>query len=137
MEYYQTRAAKITGSNFNEMRKKAERLFDEIKRKSKRKPCVHSAYFNKSKIFIDYFWNHLYAKQNRRDRIRRIQFYAAAIELLQKSRINPESKENPNNRNEILHRFMGKSREGIEFIIQIKEYKKSGQKHLISIFPEK
>lgn len=136
MQYYQTQVGKITGSNFNEMRKKATKIFDEIKRKSKRKPYIRCAYFNKSKIFLDYYWEHLHTKQNRRDKIRRIQFYAAAIELIRNNKIRPESKENPNNQNEILHRFKGKNKEGTGFIVQIKEYKKSGQKHLISIFPE-
>ncbi|MFA7278279.1 MAG: hypothetical protein WC101_04845 [Candidatus Gracilibacteria bacterium] len=136
MQYYQTRAEKITGSNFNEMRKKAEKLFDAIKKKSKRKPYIRSAYFKKDKIFLDYFWGHLYAKQNRRDRIRRIQFYEAAIELLKNTRLQPVSVDNPNNKNETLYRFYGKTNEGCAFIVQIKEHKKSGQKYFISIFPE-
>ena len=136
MKYYQTKIGKITGSNFNEMRKKATKIFDEIKKKSKRKPYIRSTYFNKSKIFLDYFWEHLYAKQNRRDKIRRIQFYAAAIELLQNSRIRPESVKNPNNQNETLYRFYGKTTEQSPFVVQIKEDGKCGKKYFISIFPE-
>ena len=136
MQYYQTKAEKITGSNFNEMRKKAEKLFDAIKKKSKRKPYVRSAYFDKSKIFLDYFWEHLYAKKNLRDKQRRLQYYAAALELMQKSRIRPDSVENPNIKREILHRFRGITKEHEAFIVQIKEDRKTGKRYFISIFPE-
>lgn len=118
------------------MRKKAERIFDAIKKKSKRKPYIRSAYFSKSKIFLDYFWEHLYAKKNLRDKQRRLQYYAAAIELMQKSRIPPDSVNNPNTKREMLHRFRGITKEREAFIVQIKEDKKTGEKYFISIFPE-
>ncbi len=130
MQYYQTTSRKISGSNFNELRKKAERVFNEIKSRTKRKPYIRSAYFDKSKIFLDYFWEHFYSK-NLGDRRRRIVFYIAALELIQNSHFVPQSKESPNNKNVIFHRFTGKTKDGYGFIIQIKEDKRSGQKYLI------
>lgn len=67
--------------------------------------------------------------------MRRLKFFAAAIELIQHSHFEPKSKENPNKPNEILHRFAGSTKEKELFFIQIKEDKKTGQKYLISIFP--
>ncbi len=43
---------------------------------------MRSAYFNKEKIFLDLFWTHLFMKQNQRDRLRRIKFFAVAIDLI-------------------------------------------------------
>lgn len=118
------------------MYKKAELLFNEIKKKSKRKPYIRSAYFHRDKIFIDYFWEHLFHKKNLRDKQRRIALYAAAIELIQNTRFKPESKENPNDKAQILHRFYGATKEKETFAVQIKEDRKSRKKYFISVFPE-
>lgn len=48
----------------------------------------------------------------------------------------PKSKENPNEPSEILHRFAGTTKEKDLFYVHIKEDKRTGQKYLISIFPE-
>lgn len=118
------------------MLKRAYIIYDSIKRRSKRKPYVRSQYFKRDKIFLDYFWEHLFAKQNLRDKQRRIALYAAAIELIQSTTLQPESKENPNDRKEILHRFRGRTKEKDTFAVQIKEDKKTGKKYFISAFPE-
>lgn len=67
--------------------------------------------------------------------MRRLKYFPCAIELIQKSRFEPESKENPNKRTEILHRFTGVTKENDIFFVQIKEDKRTGQKWLISVFP--
>lgn len=108
-----------------------------IKRKSKRRTYVRSAYFNKNKIFLDLFWQHLFDKEKWQDRFRRLKYFGCAIELIQESRFAPKSKENPNNPSEILHRFYGSTAEKDAFYVQIKEDKRTGQKFLISTFPEK
>jgi hypothetical protein len=64
-----------------------------------------------------------------------MKFFDCAIELIQKSRLEPISKDNPDKPGEILHRFTGRSADGELFFVQIKEDKRSGQKSLISIFP--
>lgn len=137
MQYYQTRIGRVTGSSFSELRKKAMRIFDEIKNRSKRKPYIRSLYFKKEKIFLEYFWEHLFTKQNRRDRMRRLRFYGAAIELLQNGTLAPLTEKHPDGSGDMLYRFYGKTPDGAAFIVQIKEHRKSGQRFFISVFPEK
>lgn len=135
MKSYQTKAKKFTGSDFREVHKKAFGLYKQIKKKSKRRPYIRSVYFKKDKIFLELFWQHLFDKPNWRDRMRRLKYFPCAIELIRHSHFEPESKENPNRRTEILHRFGGVTKEKDMFFVQIKEDKRTGQKFLISVFP--
>jgi len=136
MRAYQTKTKKLSGTDLSEVRRKAFEVYQKIKRKSKRQPYVRSAYFNKKKIFLSLFWEHLFSKESWKDRVRRLQFYPAAIELVEKSKFEPKSKQNPNKKNEILHRFTGVTKDREVFYVQIKENKSTGHKHLISVFPE-
>lgn len=135
MQVYKTKAKIITGSDFHEVHQRAFGLYVEIKKKSKRRPYIRSVFFNKNKIFLDLFWHHLFEKKNWRDRVRRMKFFGCAIELIQKSRFQPKTKENPNKTSELLHRFYGVSADDQLFYVQIKEDKKKDQKFLISVFP--
>ncbi|TRZ78512.1 hypothetical protein D4R87_00470 [bacterium] len=135
MKLYQTKAKKLTGSDFHEVNKKALNLYKEIKKKTKRRPHIRSTYFKKDKIFLELFWQHLFDHSNWRDRARRLKYFPCAIELIRKTTFEPESKENPNKRTEILHRFAGITKENDMFFVQIKENKRTGQKFLISMFP--
>ncbi|MEK7544854.1 MAG: hypothetical protein AAB551_01870 [Patescibacteria group bacterium] len=135
MKIYQAKSKKIAGTEFKEVRKKAFEICQEIKRRSKRRAYVRSSYFKKDKIFIDLFWEHLFDKQSWKDRVRRLKYFPAAIEPTRKSPFEPRSKENPNKKNEILHRFAGMTQEKDLFFVQIKEDKKSCQKFFISVFP--
>ena len=45
--------------------------------------------------------------------------------------------ENADNRNEILHRFAGKTKDKEIFFVQIKENKKNSKKYFMSCFPQK
>lgn len=137
MDTYRTKVNKIPATNFSEVRRVAFELFKRIKRKSKRSPYVRSVYFKKDKIFLTLFQQHLFEKEKWQDRMRRLQYFEAAIELIEKSRFEPQSKENPNKKGEILHRFAGVTKNGDRFYVQIKEEKASGKKFLISFFPEK
>jgi len=135
MQVYKTKTKKFSGTQFHEVHGPAFGLYTEIKKKTKRRAYVRSAYFNKDKIFLDLFWHHLFEKSNWRDRVRRMKYFACAIELIQKSRFDPKTKENPNKQGEILHRFYGTTAENELFYVQIKEDKKKDQKFLISVFP--
>ncbi len=64
-----------------------------------------------------------------------MKYFACAVELIQKSRFEPKTKENPNKQNELLHRFFGITADNELFCVQIKEDKKKDQKFLISVFP--
>lgn len=134
MQVYQTKVKEFSGSSFGEVRQKAEMIYGVIRKRTKRRPYVRSRYFDKEKVFLDYFWQHLWEK-NWRDRTRRLKYYACAIDLLEHSNVKPSSKENPNHKTEILHRFAGITRSGELFFVQVKEDKKTGQKSFISVFP--
>lgn len=136
MKYFITKSSSFSGSDYREVNRKATVLYRNIKKKTKRRPYVRSAFFDKSKVFLELFWQHLWQKQNFRDKIRRLRYFACAIELIECSKIQPSSKVNPNRRLESLHRFSGVSRDGHPFIVQIKENTENGEKWLISIFPE-
>lgn len=135
MQIYKTKTKRISGSDFREVNRKAVYIYSKIKKKSKRRPYVRSAYFKKEKIFLELFWKHLYGKENWRDRMRRLKYFEAAIELIQKSRFKPVSRENPNKPREMLHRFYGITADSELFFVQIKENAKNRQKFMISIFP--
>ncbi len=133
---YRTKSAELKGTDFKEVHNYAISCYKKIKNKSKRRAYIRSAYFKKDKIFIDLFWEHLFSKENWKDRTRRLKYFPAAIELINKNTFDPQSKENPNKNGEILHRFKGKTPTGKIFFVQIKENKRNGQKFFISVFPE-
>jgi hypothetical protein len=129
---YKTKSKKITGTNLKEVAHAASLMHQIIKKRTKRQPYIRSAYFRKEKIFLNYFWEHLRQKAPR-ERYKRLKFFGSAIELIEKSKNMPVSKPNPN-KNEILHRFAGITREGELFYVQIKENKRRG-KYFMSCFP--
>lgn len=135
MQYYQTKAKKLKGKDFKEVHRIAFGIFLEIKKKSNRKPYIRSTFFGRDKVFLDFYWEHLFGKENWRDRLRRIKFFPAGLELIRQSNISPFLKQDPNKKEIMLHRFSGRTADGDEFFVQIKEFKKTGKKYLISIFP--
>jgi hypothetical protein len=134
MPAYKTKTKALTGTNYKEISRKAFGQYQQIKRKSKRRPYVRSAYFKKEKVFLGLFWSHIYEK-NYWDQMRRMKFFGCAIELIQNSHFEPTSKENANKQGEILHRFAGITADNEIFFVQIKEDKRTNQKYLISVFP--
>lgn len=135
MKIYRTKNKKLTGTEFKEVHKKAFGIYDEIRRRTKRRPYIRSAYFKKQKVFLAIFWQHLYVKKHYMDQVRRMKFFPCGIELIRFTKYEPQSKENPNKRSEILHRFAGITSDDDLFFVQIKENKRTGEKFLISIFP--
>lgn len=135
MKYHRVKTKKFPGSNYSEVLEKAKHFYNKIKKKTKRRPYIRSAYFNKDKVFLDLFWQHLWQKHNWRDKTRRLKYLACAIELIQNSKQEPESKQNVDRRKEILHRFVGITSDKEVFFVQIKEDKQTDKKYLISVFP--
>lgn len=127
----------IAGSDLHEVRQKAFGYYEQVSKKTKRRPYVRSAYFNRDKIFLETFWAHLFQKANWKDRVRRMKYFPAAVDLLRNTRFEPTSKENPNKSGEILHRFAGVTADDHLFYVQVKEDKRKDQKWLMSTFPEK
>lgn len=130
------KTSKIKGTDYPEIYKKAFNFYKIIKKDcNKRRPNVRSKYFKNQKIFLELFWVHLHQK-NIGERQRRVAFFPAAIEFIINSADKPcmvaSSKSS-----EIFYRFSAKAKSDEVFFIQIKEDKKSGQKWLMSIFPEK
>lgn len=131
---YQTKTKKLSGTNYAELRKHTLLILSRIKSETKRRPYIRSAYFNKQKIFFDYFWTHLMQK-NSKERVRRLKYFEAALKVIKKSRNHPTSGENPHKKSEVLHRFAGLTEDGELFYIQVKEDRRSGKKYFMSCFP--
>jgi len=131
---YQIKNCKFSGQ-YKNVYKSAWQEYLKIKKRSKRTTYIRAAYFQRDKIFLNIFWTHLKQKY-RFERRKRLIFYRCAIEVIRKTRIAPESRQNPNNDDEILHRFMGKVDETY-FAVQIKENKRNNRKDFISVFPWK
>lgn len=111
MKVYIVNILPTSGTDFSEVYPSARKLFNHIKASSKRQPYVRSAYFDKEKVFIELFWIHL-NQHNRKQRNRRLNFYACGIELLRLTRQEPITKQNPNKSRELLHRFAGITKQG-------------------------
>lgn len=70
-----------------------------------------------------------------RERIRRLKFLPCVLELIQNSRCKPNVLSDPHDKQAKLYRFLGLSKEGKLFYVQIKEGLKTEQRFLMSIFP--
>ena len=131
---FQTKFFPLPGTSYKEVYKTAVEIYSGIEKRTKRKPYLRSAYFHKQKIFFDYFWTHLLQKPFS-ERVRRLKFFSAAVELIRESRNHPLTVQNPSKETEILHRFAGNSKDKKLFYVQIKENKRTGRKQLMSVFP--
>ena len=136
MTPYRSKVYLLPGTNLAEVTKQAHRILHDLERRTRRKPYVRSAYFGKRKIFFDYFWNHVQQKIAP-ERYRRFKLLPSAIDLIRYSRNQPTSLPNPHKRTERLHRFLGVTREGHLFAVQIKENLRSGRLYFMSCFPWK
>lgn len=135
MDIFETKVAPASGTQYQEVYQQSFDLYKKIKKKTKRRPYIRSAYFKKDKIFLELFWNHLHEKLNFRDKTRRAKYFPCALDLIRHTLHHPESKENVDRKSEILHRFTGRTKDGRLFCVQIKEEKRSAQKWLVSVFP--
>lgn len=132
---YQTKTSKLSGTNFSEVYHKAFSLYRQIKKRTKRRPYIRSKYFKKDKIFLTLYWHHLHEKFNHRDKIRRVKYFPCALELIQNTMFEPDTKENVDEKGVLLHRFTGISPEKEIFFVQIKQDKRTAQKYFMSVFP--
>lgn len=132
---YPVKLEKLSGTKYSEVYKKAWNQYLLIQKHTKRRTYIRSDYFDKDKVFLSLFWQHLKDKFHHGDKVRRLKYFPCAIELLKHSRFAPTSKENVDKKSEILHRFTGMTPDNEIFFVQVKENKKNKQKYLISIFP--
>ncbi|MFA6486423.1 MAG: hypothetical protein WCT40_03585 [Candidatus Magasanikbacteria bacterium] len=135
MDVYKTKSVRLPSTHWDKVMEKAFGQYKIIKNKTKRRPYVRSAYFDKEKIFLGLFWHHLHEKNNIRDKTRRLKYFPCAIELIQNSKIKPTTQTSKEEPNISLHRFAGVTPDNNSFFVQIKENTKNGQKWLISVFP--
>jgi len=133
---YQSNKNKLLGTRYVGVRNQALFIFNKIKKRTKRRPYLRSAYFKKQKIFFDYFWSHLYQKHYK-ERLKRLYYFEAAIDLIRNSKNSPTSGQNPNKKSEILHRFEGLTKDKKNFSVQIKEDLRTDKKYFMSCFPSK
>jgi hypothetical protein len=136
IKYYRTKAERLTGARYLEVERQARKSYNTIARRTKRNAYVRSKYFKKDKIFVKLFWEHLNQK-SQFDRKRRLKYYDCAIDLLRNTTLSPDTRQNPNGRDELVHRFAGKTDSGEVFYVQVKENNRTGNKHFISVFPGK
>jgi hypothetical protein len=134
MKAYQSNANPLAGTSGTEIRKKAEVIMRTERARTKRQPYVRSKYFSNSKVFIQPFWQHAWDK-SWRDRARRLRYLPCALELIRHSQLAPETRQSTENRDELLHRFAGKTPGGESFLVQIRENKKTDRKDFMSVFP--
>lgn len=134
-KYHSTQYS-LTGSNQDDVLRKSKFIYSLIASATRRKPYIRSVFFKKEKVFLDYFWQHLYQK-NRSDRHRRLELYACALDLIENSHVPPEIVHDSTRQSEVMYRFYGVSADNKPFIVQIKEIGKRKNKHFISVFPHK
>lgn len=124
----------LKGHRFVEIMPQARQAFRALQRKTKRRPHVRSAYFNKDKIFFDFFWHHMQRKSVV-DRARRLKYFPCALEVLRQSRQDPGTFVDKYQPNVIKHEFQGKAPDGMTFSIIVQQDRKKGEKQLLSIYP--
>lgn len=134
MNYYQTKASLLAGSNYKEIHRNYEKYFRALQSKSKRQPYVRSAYFLKQKIFLNLFWLHIFDKTHNVRAIR-LKYLPSAIEVLESSRNDPVTIQNVEAKAELFHRFYGLTREKQKFVVQVKQIKRTGKLYLMSVYP--
>lgn len=134
MIVYKTKTKKLGGTSYREVIKKARAVFHNIERQSRRNAYLRSSYFKKEKVFFGIFWTHLNQKP-KGERVRRLKLLSCAVDLIKNSRNKPTSKPNPNNKDELLHRFGGITVNDELFYIQIKENLRTKRKDFMSVFP--
>lgn len=136
MRVYTSKHNLLPGSSYEEVISIVRKEHKKIAALTKRQPYIRSAYFNKDKIFISLFLDHIMQK-NRKIRTRRLKLYMAAIDLLRNTREEPETIFSKSKMSILLHRFYGKTKEGIEFCVQVKQDKRTGRKDFMSVFARK
>lgn len=135
MTAYKSKYGKLPGSSYDEVAPLARKEYQYIKKLTKRQPYVRSSYFTKDKIFLSLFWEHL-AQKHRADRAIRLKLYLCALDLLRHSKLTPDTILSTDNRDVLLHRFLGATKDGDLFYVQVKENKRTGRKDFISVFPK-
>jgi len=132
-KFYKSKKNRLPGTSCQELNREAKNFYKGIKSRTKRTPYVRSRYFRNEKVFLTLFWAHL-AEKNEKDRARRLKFFICALDLIKNSTIDPETRENFQKKDELLHRFYVLIKGGEQFVAQVKENKRSRRKYFISVY---
>lgn len=133
---YHSKYGLLPGSSYDEVIARARKEFNTIRKLTKRQPYVRSKYFRGDKIFMTIFWDHLMQKHPK-ERRKRLKFYRAAIDLLRNSTTTPDTIFSEAEKDTMLHRFYGRTKDGKEYCVQVKNDKRSGRKDFMSVFERK
>jgi hypothetical protein len=133
---YLTKEKPFTGSTLKLIEEQARALYKAVARQTKRNPYVRSRYFKKDKIFLELFWVHVKQKHANEQK-RRLKLYPCAIDLLKNTACKPDEFHDSRKSNERYYRFYGITDNGVTFCVQVKEDKRTGNKHFMSVFPMK
>lgn len=136
MKVYRSKYGLISGTDYGEVTKNARKEYAKVQKLTKRQPYVRSTYFQRDKVFINIFWNHL-AQKRKGEQISRAKLLLAAFDLLRNTTYEPETIFSRDNLGLMLHRFYGETKDGYEFYVQVKQDKRSGRKDFMSVFPAK
>lgn len=136
MKIYKSKAGLISGTSYYEVLRQVRKEQAKIENLTKRQPYVRSTYFSKDKVFIAAYLTHVMQK-GRKSRTSSLKLYNAAIDLLRKSRCEPETLLKADLPRVILYRFYGTTKDKIEYCVQVKQDKRSGRKDFMSVFPKK
>jgi len=132
---YKSKYARIPGTSHAELIKAARYEYHKIqKRTPRRQAYVRSKYFSNGKVFINQFWTHL-AQKHPGDQVRRVKFFVCAIDTIRHSLATPDTILAKDDRDMLLHRFYGVSKDGFSFCVQIRENKRTARKDFMSVFP--
>jgi len=133
---HKSKYKKLSGSSYTEVYKQARLVYKVLEKKTKRRPYIKSVYFGKQKVFFDYYWVHLRYSRGYKERMRRLVYFEASLDVIRNSRICYSKIPNRNNRSEVLYRFLGTTKDNFVFYVQIKEDLKTGRKYFMSCFPK-
>jgi hypothetical protein len=136
MKVYQSKYGLLPGSSYDEVVANARKEFNTIRKITKRQPYVRSKYFRGDKIFMTVFWNHLMQK-GIKERTKRLKLYLVAIDLLRNSTVTPAGIIDVGHSQTVLYRFYGKTKDGVEFCVQVKHDIRSSRKDFMSVFARK
>lgn len=137
LKVYHSKFGLLPGTSYVEIVAAARKEYHQVqKRTPRRVPYVRSLYFKKDKVFLNAFWEHLRQKHPSEQKTR-LKFYLAALDLLRNSTFTGESVIERNNPDVFLHRFVGQTRDGKQFYVQVKDNRRSGRKDFMSVFPAK
>ncbi len=133
---YKSKIGSVAGTSHGEVIKNARREYKRIQALTKRQPYVRSKYFGGEKVFINIFFNHLVQKRKGEQMVR-AKLFLAAVDLLRNTAIAPDTLFSEKDKNTLLHRFYGETKDKIEFAVQVKQNKRTSRKDFMSVFPNK